>query len=72
MIYKPHARGCGSNACNNKAVVITFLVVEQHRVMYNISITKCLNFTTYINRRYGTLAKANPGQAMVCEIILQK
>ena len=37
-----------------KAVVKTFLVVEQHLIVYKTSTPKCLYFITYFNRRLGT------------------
>ena len=37
-----------------EAVVLTFLVVEQHCVVYKISIPKCLYFITYFDPRLGT------------------
>ena len=36
-----------------KAVVMTSLVVEQHCVVYEISISKCLYFITDFNRHLG-------------------
>ena len=41
-------------AIQYKTVVITSPVVEQHCLVYKISIPKCLYFITYFNRRLGT------------------
>ena len=45
-------QGGNYNACN----IRLSLVVKQYCVVYKICIVKTLDFTTYFNRRQGTLA----------------
>mgnify|MGYP001801184421 CR=1 FL=1 len=46
--------GSNSKCLQYKAVVVTSTAVEQHGVVYKISIPKCLYFITYFNRPLGT------------------
>ena len=52
---QPARPGSNSNACNIRLLYVTTSpVLEQHCVVYKISIPKCLYFITYFNRHLET------------------